>query len=192
MPQRGDKQQEHESSKRPRTKGAARSGQTAEEDPRAGHRCLLVGEGLPLVAGPSGDPGQPDTQEPNVLRAFDAGADDFIARPVPCLELRARLRALLRRTESPRPVESLQIGPLEIDTGAYAASLHGDRLQLRHLEYELLLHLADDTSSCSSAQRVDTAKSTKSSCQREQMSPVPPTRARPSRMRMRTSTRRSC
>jgi DNA-binding response OmpR family regulator len=86
----------------------------------------------------------PDTQEPNVLRAFDAGADDFIARPVPYLELRARLRALLRRTESPRPVEPLQIGPLEIDTGAYAASLHGDRLQLRHLEYELLLHLAGD------------------------------------------------
>ncbi len=84
------------------------------------------------------------TQEPDLLRAFDAGADDFIARPARYLELRARLRALLRRADRTHNAGPLQIGPLAIDTNRYTASLHGDHLQLRRLEYELLLHLAGD------------------------------------------------
>ncbi len=57
---------------------------------------------------------------------------------------RARLRALLRRTESNPKVWPLQIGPLTIDAHAYMASLHGNRLELRHMEFELLLLLAGD------------------------------------------------
>jgi DNA-binding response OmpR family regulator len=95
-------------------------------------------EGIPVIVVSS------RTQEPDLLRAFDAGADDFIARPARYLELRARLRALLRRTDRTPNAGPLRIGPLAIDTSKYAASLHGDHLQLRRLEYELLLHLAGD------------------------------------------------
>jgi DNA-binding response OmpR family regulator len=86
----------------------------------------------------------PHTQEPDLLRAFDAGADDFLAHPPSYLELRARLRAVLRRTTSPRNNRVLQIGPLRIDTAAHTATLHGRRLDLRQMEYNLLVHLAGD------------------------------------------------
>jgi DNA-binding response OmpR family regulator len=79
----------------------------------------------------------------DVLRAFEAGADDFLARPARYLELRARLRAVLRRSESVAEGERLlQVGPLVIDVQAHAVSLHGQRLDLRRLEYELLVQLA--------------------------------------------------
>jgi len=85
--------------------------------------------------------------ELDMLRAFDAGVDDFIARPLRYLELRARLRALLRRTERAARTSSLPqiaIGPLRIDMDCHSASLYGARLDLRRLEFELLVHLAGD------------------------------------------------
>jgi DNA-binding response OmpR family regulator len=83
-------------------------------------------------------------QESDLLRAFDAGADDFIARPAGYLELRARLRALLARAAGDPAPSVLCVGPLAIDTRARAVTLHGRPVSLRLLEYELLLTLARD------------------------------------------------
>ncbi|MGH2852669.1 MAG: winged helix-turn-helix transcriptional regulator [Solirubrobacteraceae bacterium] len=86
----------------------------------------------------------PHTHEPDLLRAFEAGTDDFLAHPPNYLELRARLRAVLRRTTSPRNNRVLRVGPLTIDTDAHKASLHDHHLNLRQMEYKLLVHLASD------------------------------------------------
>lgn len=83
--------------------------------------------------------------ELDMLRAFDAGADDFVARSIRYLELRARMRALLRRAElmSP-PTDRLTIGSLEIDMRGHAVRVHALPVQLRRLEFDLLAHLASD------------------------------------------------
>jgi DNA-binding response OmpR family regulator len=86
----------------------------------------------------------PGTQESDLLRAFEAGADDVMAHPPSYLELRARLRAIVRRAYGSGSDRVLRVGPLRIDTAAHAASLHDKRLDLRQMEYKLLVHLASD------------------------------------------------
>jgi DNA-binding response OmpR family regulator len=81
----------------------------------------------------------------DLLRAFDAGADDVLARPPAYLELRARLRAILRRTTTHRADSSLlRIRSLAIDTTSREVTINGRPIHLRRLEYDLLAYLASD------------------------------------------------
>jgi DNA-binding response OmpR family regulator len=78
-----------------------------------------------------------------MLRAFDAGADDVICASHTYAELHARLKAVLRRSKSlTGSMEVLEVGPLEIDVEAHIATLDGKRLDLRPLDFRLLVLLA--------------------------------------------------
>jgi len=79
--------------------------------------------------------------EVDVLRAFELGADDFLAWPYRYLELRARVRARLRCRERGAR-RHLRSGALEIDRAGRSAWLAGRRLRLSRLEFDLLSELA--------------------------------------------------
>jgi DNA-binding response OmpR family regulator len=77
------------------------------------------------------------TDEADAVRALDGGADDFVAKPFRPVELRARLRAHLRRREvAGGPV--LSAGPIRLDLRSRRAWLSGTEIALRPKEYELL------------------------------------------------------
>ncbi len=88
----------------------------------------------------------PRAEQLDMLRAFELGADDFIGGKHSYLELRARLGALLRRSEGFPATRLLRIGRLEIDTGAHVVLVDGVAVELCRLEYELLLYLARNPS----------------------------------------------
>jgi DNA-binding response OmpR family regulator len=72
--------------------------------------------------------------------ALDRGADDYLARPFHYEELRARIRALLRRA-APHP-DLVYAGEIVVDRPARTATVAGVQLDLPTKEYELLAKLA--------------------------------------------------
>ena len=83
------------------------------------------------------------TDELQQVIGLDRGADLCMTKPISLAELRARLRALLRRAErnkSPR-AQALTIGDLRIDPRMRRAWLYDQELQLTPKEFELLAYL---------------------------------------------------
>jgi DNA-binding response OmpR family regulator len=73
----------------------------------------------------------------DVVRALDAGADDYLAKPFAFPVLLARLRALGRRAPMPRGV-TMQVADLVVDSGARSVVRAGVPVRLTRTEYDLL------------------------------------------------------
>jgi len=71
------------------------------------------------------------------VRGLDVGADDYLVKPFSLLELAARLRAISRRDDRPRPAV-LAVGDLRLDPSSKRAWRGDNELQLSPKEFSLL------------------------------------------------------
>jgi len=71
------------------------------------------------------------------IGGLDEGADDYVVKPFDFDELRARIRALLRR-DAGRSSALLQVGGLTLDTARHEAHRNGTKLALSPKEFALL------------------------------------------------------
>jgi two-component system response regulator MprA len=72
------------------------------------------------------------------IDGLDAGADDYLVKPFDVGELRARLRALLRRSRGDADANGLVFEELHLDGGRHGVSVGDKFVELTRTEYQLL------------------------------------------------------
>ncbi|NDJ77403.1 MAG: response regulator [Chloroflexi bacterium] len=85
------------------------------------------------------------SREEDMVRGLDAGADDYLVKPIRNKELLARVRANLRRARVPEQAPSkpiFRLSDLEIDFAQRQVTMRSQHIRLTPTEYKLLYHLA--------------------------------------------------
>lgn len=77
------------------------------------------------------------TEEAEKVLGFDVGADDYVTKPYSPKELRARIRAVLRRAGETLP-DVYRFGDCEVDFSRHELRRHGSVVPLTPLEFKLL------------------------------------------------------
>ncbi|HEY2215912.1 MAG TPA: response regulator transcription factor [Solirubrobacteraceae bacterium] len=72
------------------------------------------------------------------VAGLDAGADDYLVKPFDNDELKARIRALLRRTGPDGDPDELSFAEVSLDRSRHGASVEGNVAELTRTEYQLL------------------------------------------------------
>ncbi|GAA3925800.1 response regulator [Chitinophaga oryziterrae] len=88
-------------------------------------------------------------EEADKVQGLELGADDYITKPFSILELMARTKALLRRTEQSKPEdpdtpEEIRFKDIHIDKVKRKATIRNERLDLTPKEFDLLYLLASN------------------------------------------------
>ncbi len=80
------------------------------------------------------------SEDADKLMGFECGADDYVTKPFNILELKARVRALLRRAAGARRSEGtvLQAGDITLHTEERTAERAGEPVDLTAKEYDLI------------------------------------------------------
>lgn len=81
-------------------------------------------------------------EEPNVLRGFSLGADDYVTKPFSFAQLGARVKAVLGRAGDPASSsERLEAGALKVDFATRRVTRDGELIPLTPTEFKLLTTL---------------------------------------------------
>ncbi|MFN8523807.1 MAG: response regulator transcription factor [Chloroflexota bacterium] len=83
--------------------------------------------------------------EEDKVSGLDAGADDYLTKPFGSMELLARVRAALRRSQfstADHGQPTFQTGELEVDFAQQVARLRGEQVSLTPTEFRLVSMLA--------------------------------------------------
>jgi DNA-binding response OmpR family regulator len=101
-------------------------------------RMLRAISKVPVVVATARD------DEADIIRALDAGADDYLVKPFGTGQIEARIRAVLRRAvgEDDKRSGPISVGALRLDPQGYEATLGGVPLDLSRREFDLLHYLA--------------------------------------------------
>jgi two-component system KDP operon response regulator KdpE len=83
-------------------------------------------------------------EERTKVKALDAGADDYVTKPFGISELLARVRSNLRRApaDTPKELQRIDVGDLQIDLDAHSVTMQGRGVHLTPKEFDLLVYLA--------------------------------------------------
>lgn len=98
-------------------------------------RAIRLESGVPIVMLTA----RADSQD--IVNGLEAGADDYLIKPVVGSELIARIRARLRKIE-PTGIKEIEIGDLVIDTAGHTVKRGEEVIPLTVLEFKLLTTLA--------------------------------------------------
>src|SRR5215472_917223 len=78
-------------------------------------------------------------EEIDRIVGLEFGADDYVTKPFSPREVVLRIRAILRRGETPE--ERLKAGPISIDPARYEVRINGKQVHLTSIEFKLLQKL---------------------------------------------------
>jgi two-component system KDP operon response regulator KdpE len=98
-------------------------------------RMLRAVSSVPVIVATARD------DDASLVRALDAGADDYVVKPFTAVTLDARIRAVLRRSLTPDADPALVVGGLVVDTRSRNVTLDATPVDLSPREFDLLAYL---------------------------------------------------
>jgi two-component system response regulator CpxR len=80
------------------------------------------------------------TESESRIRGLNAGADDYLPKPFEPMELLARVRAILRRTQSGQrdPLTAIESGGVRLDPATRQVTMNGREVDLTTIEFDIL------------------------------------------------------